>query len=187
LLENQNPKERRALKKKSTQYRLINSVLFHVNYDGVLLRCLEDEDVDKVMKELHDGPAGGHFVGNTTDHKILRANYYYPTLFRDAHTYARNYKNCQISTGRGKRGVVALQTMAISKSFEQWGLYVIGEITLSSSKQHRYILTVMNYFRKWADAIPLTHINEKVVIQLIEQQLITRFNMPSILVFDNAA
>ena len=44
----------------------------------------------------------------------------------------------------------------------------------------------MDYFMKWAEAIPLTHVNEKVVIQFIEQQLITRFGMPSVLVFDNA-
>jgi hypothetical protein len=65
------------------------------------------------------------------------------------------------------------------------GLDIIGEITPSSSKQHRYILTAINYFTKWAEAIPLTHVNEKVVIQFIEQHLITRFGVPSILVFDN--
>jgi hypothetical protein len=43
-LENLNPRERRALRLKSAQYRLINSMLFRVNYDGVLLRCLERDD-----------------------------------------------------------------------------------------------------------------------------------------------
>ena len=45
----------------------------------------------------------------------------------------------------------------------------------------------MDYFTKWAEAIPLTHVNEKVVIQFIEQQLITRFGVPFVLVFDNEA
>jgi hypothetical protein len=27
------------------------------NYDGVYLRCLEKEDANKVLSELHDGPA----------------------------------------------------------------------------------------------------------------------------------
>jgi hypothetical protein len=40
---------------------------------------------------------------------------------------------------------------------------------------------------KWEKVIPLTHVNEKVVIQFIEQQLITRFGMPSVLVFDNVS
>jgi hypothetical protein len=63
---------------------------------------------------------------------------------------------------------------------------IIGEITPNSSKLHKYILTTTDYFTKWAEAIPLTHVNEKIVIQFIEQQLITRFGVPSVLVFDNA-
>jgi hypothetical protein len=147
------------------------------------LRCLKCEDTKKVLKELHDGPVGGKFPGNTTTHKIPRADYYWPTLFRDAHTYARNYKTCQISAGREKREVVPLQPVAISRPFEQWGLDFIEEITPSFSKQHRYILTAMNYFTKWAESIPLTHINEKVVIEFIEQQLITRSVFLSFLFF----
>jgi hypothetical protein len=65
-------------------------------------------------------------------------------------------------------------------------LDIIGEITPSSSKIHKYILTATDYFMRWVEAIPLTHVNGKVVIQFIEQQLITRFGVPSILVFDNA-
>jgi hypothetical protein len=43
----------------------------------------------------------------------------------------------------------------------------------------------MNYFTKWAKVVPLTRVNEKVLIQFIEQQLITRFGMPFVLVFYN--
>jgi len=161
-------------------------VLFRVNYDGVLLICLEREYVDKVLKELHDGPAHGNFAGDTTAHKILRDGYYWPTLFNDAHTYSRNYKNCQISAGREKRATVPLQLVTVSRPFEQWGLDIIGEITPISSKQHKYILTAIDYFTKWEDSISLTHVNEKVAIQFVEQQLITRFGVPYVLVFDNA-
>ena len=37
------------------------------------------------MTDLHDGPAGGHYSGDTTAHKILRAGHYWPTLFKYAH------------------------------------------------------------------------------------------------------
>jgi hypothetical protein len=86
-----------------------------------------------------------------------------------------------------KRATIPLQPVTVSKPFEKWGLDIIGEITPSSSKMHKYILTTTDYFTKWAEAIPLTHVNEKVVIQFIEQQLITRFGVPSVLVFDNVA
>jgi hypothetical protein len=84
------PRERRELRLKSARYRLINSILFHLNYDGVLLICLENEDVERVVRELHEGPIGGHFVGETTNHNILREGYYWPNLFRGTHVYVRS-------------------------------------------------------------------------------------------------
>jgi hypothetical protein len=101
-------------------------MIFLVNYDGVILICLEPEDVGKALKELYDGLVGGNFMGNTTAHKILRVGYYWPTLFRDAHTYARNCKNFQISARREKRFNVRLQHVVVSRPFDQWGLNVIG-------------------------------------------------------------
>jgi hypothetical protein len=153
----------------------------------VLLRCLERKDADKVLKELHDGLAGGHFAGNTTTHKVLRVNYYWLTLFKDAHAYTGNCKTCQISVRKKRRAAIPLQPVTVSRPFEQWGVDIIGEIIPNSLKLHNYILTATDYFTKWAKAIPLTHVNEKIVIQFIEQQLITRFGVPSVLVFDNAA
>jgi hypothetical protein len=46
--------------------------LFRKNFDGVLLRCLEREESEKVLAELHSGDVGGHFGGDTTTHKVLR-------------------------------------------------------------------------------------------------------------------
>ena len=76
LLENKNSKQRRAFRLNSSSYQIIDGVLFRKKYDGVFLRCLEQEDASRVVKELHDGPARGHFSGDTTAHKILRARYY---------------------------------------------------------------------------------------------------------------
>ena len=83
------PKQRRALRLKSVLYHIIDRVLFIKNYDGVFLRCLEQEDAKKVVAELHDGMDGGHFSGDITAHKIPRAGYYWPMLFRDAHAHVR--------------------------------------------------------------------------------------------------
>jgi hypothetical protein len=77
--------------------------------------------------------------------------------------------------------------VTISIPFEKWGIDVIGEITPEFLKQHKYILIATDYFTIWKEAIPLTHVNEKVVIQFLEQQLITRFGFPFILIFYNAS
>jgi hypothetical protein len=52
---------------------------------------------------------------------------------------------------------------------------------------HKYILDVAYYFTKWVEVVPLTQINEKVVIDFTQKNLITRFGLTSVIVFDNAS
>jgi hypothetical protein len=74
-------KKIRSLMIKHAQYQLVNGLLFRNNYDGVLLRCLEKYDVEKVLQEIHDGHVRGNFVGDTTAQNILRVGYYWSTMF----------------------------------------------------------------------------------------------------------
>lgn len=44
-----------------------------------------------------------------------------------------------------------------------------------------------NYFTKWVEAVPLKTTNSKNIIEFIDQFIITRFGLPSDLMFDNAS
>ena len=81
-------RKKRALRLKSAQYHLIDGVLFRQNYDKVLFRYLEKDDVEHILTKLHHGLGSGHFSGETTAHKVLRAGYYWSTLFKYAHAHA---------------------------------------------------------------------------------------------------
>jgi hypothetical protein len=70
------PTKRRELRLKSASFQLINGILFRQNFDGVLMRCLEKDEAEKVLLELHAGEDSGNFGGDTTAHKVLRAGYY---------------------------------------------------------------------------------------------------------------
>jgi hypothetical protein len=93
------PAKRRALRLKSTSFHLVNGILFCHNFDGILMRCLEKDEVEKVFLELHAGEASGHFGGDTIAHKFLRAGYYWPTIFRDTHALCRKCIICQKASG----------------------------------------------------------------------------------------
>ena len=82
-------KKCRTLRLKATPYQFIDNVLFHKNYDGVFLRCLEKPEADKLLVDLHAGPAGGHYYGETTTHKVLREVYDQPALFKDSYNLVR--------------------------------------------------------------------------------------------------
>eukprot|EP00253_Pinus_taeda_P022023 PITA_22023 len=106
---------------------------------------------------------------------------------RDAHDYVRKCLNCQTSSGRQRKPAFPLQPVNIEQPLEQWGLDIIGEINPPSSKQHKYILATTNYFTKWVEAIPLKTANSEAIIEFIDQFIITRFGVPTALVFDNAS
>ena len=108
-------------------------MLFRKNADGVLLRCLEKEEFDSVLTQLHDGPTGGHFGGDTTAHKTLRAGYFWPSLFKDAHAFIRRCQDCQTAAGRVKKLAFPLQPVMVDMPFQQWGIDIVGPIYPSSS------------------------------------------------------
>ena len=116
------PKKIRALRLKSSPYQLIDNVLFRNNYDGVFLRCMEKDQSDKFLFKFHAGPVGGHFLGDTIAHKIIREGYYWPTLFRYAHSFVKKCEPCQKCTGKIKKPAFPLHPVAVQFPFQQWGL-----------------------------------------------------------------
>jgi hypothetical protein len=111
------PKKRRALRLKSAPFQLVNDVLFQKQIDRVLMRCLERDEAEKVLSELHAGEAGGHFGGDTTAHKVLRVGYYWPTLFKDAHALCCKCIICQKAAGRVKKAAFPLQSVSVDSLF----------------------------------------------------------------------
>jgi hypothetical protein len=167
------PAKRRALRLKSASFHLVNGILFRQNFDGVLMRCLEKDEAEKVLLELHAGEAGGHFGGDTTAHKVLRAGYYWPTLFRDAHALCQKCIICQKASGRLQKPAFPLQPVTVDSPFQQWGLDIIGPINPPSSQQHKYIVTATDYFTRWSEAAALRTVNTSQVIAFL-----TRISLP---------
>jgi hypothetical protein len=68
---------------KASKFCILDNALFWKNHEGILLNCLIKEEADKVLKEFHAGDCGGHLYWKSTADKILRAGFYWPTLFAD--------------------------------------------------------------------------------------------------------
>ena len=71
----------RSLKLKASRYCILDGVLYWKDPGGVLLNCLVENGAKDVMKYFHKGYCGGHHFWKTTTNKILRAGFYFPTLF----------------------------------------------------------------------------------------------------------
>jgi hypothetical protein len=153
--------KRRALRLKSMKYFLTEDGLGWRNPDGVILRCVDKEEVDKLVTELHAGHCGGHFAAHTMTHKILRAGYYWPTIFSDTHRYVRACHPCQFFTSKQCLPALPLKPIIVEAPFQQWGLDFIGEFKDNSSNRYRWILTATDYFTRWVEAIPTKKATKK--------------------------
>ena len=61
----------------------------------------------------------------------------------------------------------------------------VGPISPPSSKGYRFILTITDYFSKWAEAIPLREVKTFDMIKFVKHHIIYRFGVPWWIVHDN--
>jgi len=103
-----------------------------------------------VLKEAHDGICGSHQPGLKLKDRLHRLGYYWPTIIADAIKYAQRCKACQIHADFIHQPPELLHPTVASWPFEAWGIDVIRHMSPSSTKGHRFILAITDYFSKWA-------------------------------------
>ena len=139
------------------------------------------------MQQFHNNMCGGHHYWRTTAHKILRAGYYWPSLFSNVFVFVKSCDKCQRFEGKQQLKSLPLKPIIAKGPFQQWGLDFIGEINPHSIGQHRWILVSTNYFTKWIEAIPTRKANHNVVMKFLTENVFSRFGCPHKLITDNAA
>ena len=179
--------KKRFLKMKALKFCVLDGALFWKNHEGILLNCLTMNEANNIMKEFHAGDCEGHLYWKSTADKILRAGYYWPSLFADVKKFAMSCHKCQIFEGKRRLLPLPLKPISTEKPFQQWGLDFIREIHPSSSGQHKWILTATDYFTKWIEAIPCRQANDTTIIQFLECNILSRFGCPEKIISDNAA
>jgi len=172
---------------KASKFCVFDGALFWKNHESIVLNCLIKEEVNKVLKEFHAGDCGGHLYWKSTPDKILRAGFYWPTLFADVKKFVTACHQCQIFEGKRKLLPLPLRLISIERHFQQWGLDFIGEIHPPSSGQHKWILTTTDYFIKWIEDIPSKQANDTVIIGFLQTNILSRFGCPEKIITDNVA
>ena len=107
-------------------------------------------------------------------------------MFKDAYKFVKNYEKCQLFTRHPQLAALPLRLVVIAKRFHQWGIDFIGPLDPPSSVGHTYILTAIDYFTKWVEAIPTKKANSQVVCDFLMDHIFVRFGVPQKIVSDNA-
>ena len=68
--------EARKLRVRSTRYVLMDEMLYKRGFSQPYLRCLASDEVNYVLREVHEGACGNHSGARSLVHKVVRAGYY---------------------------------------------------------------------------------------------------------------
>ncbi|XP_076915799.1 uncharacterized protein LOC143575267 [Bidens hawaiensis] len=76
--------EARKIKHKALNYQFTDGILYRRSFLGPLLRCVDTEDANYLIREIHEGICGLHVGPRMTVAKIMNAGYYWPVMHLDA-------------------------------------------------------------------------------------------------------
>jgi hypothetical protein len=87
--------QNRKVKHQALKYTIIDGKLFHRSAEGLLLRCLSEEEAKVAMGEVYEGLCGTH----QSTHKMCwmwkRVGVYWPTMLAHCFKYHKGCEACQ--------------------------------------------------------------------------------------------
>jgi hypothetical protein len=130
--------QRRRLHIKSSRYVIMGDFMFRIFANDMLLRCVNNEEAQKMLKETHGSSnyfthVGGIFSAKTIGFKIIRKGYYWLTIFHDSYVFSRSCDKCQKFAGKEFLSAMPLPPTLPEFTFSKWGLDFIGPINPVSS------------------------------------------------------
>jgi hypothetical protein len=124
----------KKIKRQVFRYTSLDDALYRGTIDGVLLKCLSEEQAKEAVQEVHDGICGAHQSTHKMKWLLGRAGFYWPTILDDCIKYQKGFEVCQ------RFGNIQLAPVGVMNSivklwpFRGWGHNFIGEIHPRSSR-----------------------------------------------------
>jgi hypothetical protein len=121
-----------------------------------------------------------------TAQKILRAGYFWPSIFKDCIEAVKKCPPCQIFNKKACTHPTALHPIISIGPFSKWGIDFM-QCKPTSARGHGYIIVAVDYFTKWAEAMPTFLNNGRTAALFLFNHIITRFGVPHAIVTDHGA
>ncbi|XP_021723382.1 protein NYNRIN-like [Chenopodium quinoa] len=168
--------QRKKLKREAIHYVWDDPILYKRGVDGLLRRCVPDEEVQNVLKMCHFDPCGGHMGANKTALKVLHSGLWWPHIFKDAWGFVKTCDRCQRTGNISKQNEMPQQPILELEVFDVWGVDFMGPFPTSYGNQ--YILVAVDYVSKWVEAIASPTNDYKVVMKIFKKVIFPRFGIP---------
>jgi hypothetical protein len=121
-----------------------------------------------------------------TAQKILRAGYFWPSIFKDCIEAVKKCPPCQVFNNKARTHPTTLHPIIAIGPFAKWGIDFM-QCKPTSVGGHGYIIVVVDYFTKWAEAMP-TFLNDgRTAALFVFNHIITHFGVPRAIVTDHGS
>ncbi|GKB01577.1 reverse transcriptase domain-containing protein [Tanacetum coccineum] len=94
IIKGMTTQQKRKFFKDVKHYFWDDPYLFRTCADQIIRRCVHGQEALEILKACHEGPTGGHHSANLTAQKVFDAGFFWPTIYRDAHSMI---KSCDTS------------------------------------------------------------------------------------------
>nr|GEZ19541.1 reverse transcriptase domain-containing protein [Tanacetum cinerariifolium] len=162
--------------------KLTEAPILVICVDQIIRQCMHGQEAIDILKACHGGPTGGHHGANLTAKKVFDANFFWPTIYQDAHDMIKSCNTCQRQGKISQREEMPQNAIQVCEIFDVWGINFIGPF--SSSRGNKHILVAVDYFSKWVEAKSLPTNDARVVVKFLKS-LFTRFGTLRAIISDH--
>jgi hypothetical protein len=138
------------------------------------------------MNDCHSRACGGHMSGYATAQKILHAGYFWPSLFNNCIISIQKCHSCQTYNQKIRSHPTPLHPVVLVGRFAKWGIdFMTCHPHLAGGDG--YIIVAIDYFTKWAKAMPTFDNTGKTAALFLFNHVIARFGVPQAIVTDHGS
>ncbi|XP_075524503.1 uncharacterized protein LOC142556892 [Primulina tabacum] len=134
MVNNELPEDRaqaQKTKRQAPRFVFLNNILYRRSFQGPLLKCLSEKEVDYVLREIHEGCFAEHLGGMSLARKTMLAGFWWPTLSQDAARVVRACEGCQHHSNFKHSPATFMKPIWASCPFDQWGMDIVGHFPIA--------------------------------------------------------
>ena len=155
----QNTEEAKKVKKRAAKFTILNDTLYKRGFSMPYLKCVDEEEAQYILAEIHQGICGDHAGLKSLVNKAIRIGYFWPTMQVDAMELVKKCDRCQRYGNVQRLPAEKLTVISSPWPFAQWRMDIVGPLPQGKG-QVKFLLVAIDYFTKGVEVEALAMITE---------------------------